>query len=204
VLLAFPASGGLARAAKPKCPPGHSQLIAADAQAQVYHATFGEIFGCASATKKLYLLGAVSSCGSSGCVEVEHETLVGSIVAYGRLSVAPYEHEWRVIVRDLRTGRVLHSVPTGTPVGASPSEGSLVGIGPAVAIVVKSDGAVAWIAENEIGPPRGPLEYQVHIIDKMGERTVAASSNIDASSLALAGSTLYWTQGGQPMSSTLN
>ena len=71
-------------------------------------------------------------------------------------------------------------------------------------MVVKSDGAVAWIAENEIGPPHGPPEYEVNAVDKTGNRTLAAGTDIAPSSLALAGSTLYWTQGGKPMSAPLN
>jgi hypothetical protein len=79
----------------------------------------------------------------------------------------------------------------------------LVGVGPAVAIIVKSNGSVAWIAENEIGPPRGPAEYEVHALDSSGSRMLAFGSDIDPHSLALAGSTLYWTQGDKPFSAAL-
>jgi hypothetical protein len=41
-------------------------------------------------------------------------------------------------------------------------------------------------------------------VDKNGSRLLASSTEIDPSSLALAGSTLYWTQGGKSMSSPLN
>jgi hypothetical protein len=75
-----------------------------------------------------------------------------------------------------------------------------IGIGPAVAIVVKRDGSVAWIVETiqELGG------YQVHAVDKSGSRVLASSPDIDRTSLALAGSTLYWTRSGEPFSSSLN
>jgi hypothetical protein len=56
-----------------------------------------------------------------------------------------------VVVRNLRTGKVIRRVPTGTLV---PPQPSVVGVGPAVSIVAKPDGAVAWIAETGY-----PTEY---------------------------------------------
>jgi hypothetical protein len=75
-----------------------------------------------------------------------------------------------------------------------------VGIGATAAIVVKSDGAVAWIVETR----QEEGTYEVHAVDKAGSRLLASGADIDPSSLALAGSTLYWTQGGKPMSASLN
>jgi hypothetical protein len=69
-----------------------------------------------------------------------------------------------------------------------------------VAIVVKNDGRVAWIVET--GYP--VAEYQVHAVDKSGNQMLAAGTDVDLHSLALTGSTLYWTQGGKPISSVLN
>ena len=106
--------------------------------------------------------------------------------------------KWQVVVENLRTGRVLQRVPTGT------SSPDAVGVGPVVGLVVKSDGAVAWIVENEIPAQHVPAEYEVHAVDKAGDRLLASGSDIDPHSLALAGSTLYWTQGGKPMSAVLN
>ena len=69
-----------------------------------------------------------------------------------------------------------------------------------MAIAVKHDGSVAWIVET--GEEEGG--YQVHAVDKSGSRVLASNPDIDPLSLALAGSTLYWTQGGQPFSASLN
>jgi hypothetical protein len=128
-------------------------------------------------------------------------TLSGPVVAYEVASATGAEGQaqtvsFTVVVRDLRGGRVLHDVPSGTP-AANPFA---VGVGRTVAVVVKSDGAVAWIAK---APPYEGT-YQLHAVDKSGSRVLATGADIDPSSLALAGSTLYWTQGGKPMSAPLD
>jgi hypothetical protein len=102
-----------------------------------------------------------------------------------------------VVVRELCSGRVLHETLTGTKVTPEPATE---GLGTVVALVVKSDGSTAWIVATDA--ENGG--YQVHAVDKTGSRTLATSSAIAPGSLALAGSTLYWTQGEQPMSATLD
>jgi hypothetical protein len=129
------------------------------------------------------------------------ETLSGPVVAYEASSAIGGEGQaqavsFMVVVRDLRSGRILHQVPTGTPV----SNPFAIGVGRAVAIVLKTNAAVAWIAK---APPYEGT-YQVHALDSTGSRLLATGAEIAPSSLALAGSTLYWTQGGEPMSAPLN
>jgi hypothetical protein len=154
-----------------------------------------------------------------------HITLVGTMVAHGDTFKAEGHEdeesidEWYVDVRNLRTGRVLHEVPTGTPLKPAPH---YVGVGPIVGLVLKSDGSVAWIAEDYERSSKlygaGAPYFDVYATDKTGTRLPASGTNIDPSSLALsvggigvggnrrtiAGSTLYWTQSGTTFSSTLN
>jgi hypothetical protein len=59
---------------------------------------------------------------------------------------------------------------------------------------------VAWITDTVQSENR----YQVRALDETGERTLAVGSSIGPNSLALADSTLYWTQGGKPGSAVLN
>ena len=47
-------------------------------------------------------------------------------------------------------------------------------------------------------------EYTVFALDKAGTRQLAVGSNVVPSSLALAGSTLYWAQGGQAFSELMH
>jgi hypothetical protein len=203
---AVPLAGavGVNRKASTKCSSGRSHVVVADAQAQVYEAPespnlpeYLSVFGCAYGRRKPYVLGiplgAESSSGSAG---ITNEVLAGPIVAYEKSLVQPGPGftSYIVFVRDLRTGRVLRKVPTGTPTISSPN---LVGAGLTTAIVVKSNGAVAWIVEK-------PLKYEVHAVDNTGSRVLASGPEIERHSLALAGSTLYWMQGGKPMSAVLH
>lgn len=113
--------------------------------------------------------------------------------------MGPAETEALVRVRVyLKTGRMLHKLPTGT---ATVSE--WIGVGPTAEILVNASGAVAWIArvEDEQGTPQG---YEAHEADKSGAQTLATGTEIAPNSLALAGSTLYSTQGGKPASAALN
>ncbi len=139
----------------------------------------------------------------------------GAIVAYEQFESANLVEYFRtaheIVVRDLRTGSVLHRLPTGT--GNSPTERKHrdVGIGDATALVVKSDGAVAWIVavatEAAVARDRAEhreiSEYQVHVVDATGSQTLAEGTNIGPDSLTLNGSTLHWTQAGKAMAAPL-
>ncbi len=191
-------------------------LVVADAQAQVYKAPaiaslpeYLDFIGCAYVQAKSYNLGIPPAYGSpSGVGGTRLYTLRGTIVAFEKFLTFNLEPGTRyvneIVVRDLRNGRFLHRLPTDTFAASPKSEGDF-GAGEAGAMVVKSDGAVAWIADIvEDAMPKDLITYQVHAVDKNGSRVLASGPSIEPSSLALAGSTLYWTQGGEPMSSVLN
>ena len=166
------------------------------------------LFG--SSHPHVYPLGPPPGGSAAGGGGVDEVALVGHMVVYeswfsGREN-RPERH--RVIVRDLRTGRVLHNLPTGTPRTPEPGE---VGNGGTTAIVLKADGSVAWInlfLERGVIVPPEPVNfirnYEVHAVDQSGSRVLASGPDIDPRSLALGGSTLYWTQGGKPASTTLD
>lgn len=196
----------------PRCPGTHEKVVVADAQAVVYQARLPReegrgIYACAYGHRS-YVLGSglargPASGGTGGAFGVDDETLAGNIVAYEEVESFTEGHTKRIIVvRDLRTGRVMHEAPTAE--AQTPGD---VGKGSARSLVVKSDGAVAWIVETVSGPTVGgigpPTIYEVRAVDKTGSRLLASGGDIDPSSLALAGSTLYWTQGGQPFSAQL-
>ena len=207
LLPAASVSDATARHTSPaKCPPGHTHLITADTQAQVYQVFSpepAEIFGCAYGGKRSYLLGGPPVSDAEGGGKQTYYTLGGAVVAFASASFRDFPRpgeprsENYVEVLNLGTGRVLHKVPTGT---SSPSR---VGFGAVAALLVKSDGAVAWIAGNNLGDEH-PTSFEVHAVDKADNRLLASGPEIDPSSLALAGSTLYWTQGGKPMFTSLN
>lgn len=108
-------------------------VVVADAQAEVYEAEgrfVREMFARAYASGHAYALGPKTECiGSGGCGGVENAVLGGSFVAYEKFVVAsePFVGEtssyWHVIVRNLRTGHVVHRAnSTGSYVQDSPQE----------------------------------------------------------------------------------
>jgi hypothetical protein len=233
VLLLVPggANAALGRHALPAKCARNSSVLLADAQAQIYgHVGYaGElsIRGCAYGQRRSFIVAACNHEESATvCAGKSHVTLVGTVVAFGdkftpaggredEESIA----EWHVEVRDLRTGRLLHEVPTGIPLKPEPH---YVGVGPIVGLVLKSDGSVAWIAEDYERSSKlygaGVPYFDVYATDKTGTRQLASGTNIDPSSLALSvgasgvnaksqtieGSTLYWTQGGKSEVTVLN
>jgi len=186
--------------ASPKCPPAHEEVIAADPQAVIYKTPESEerllnISACAYSHRP-YVLGRKAAFGPGGGGGIQDETLAGPIVAYEESHLFEGgRDEYVIVVRDLRIGRVIHKVPTAET--RFPGD---VGNGGATDLVVKSDGAIAWIVETA----NEPTTTEVHAIDRTGSRLLASGAAIDPHSLALAGSTLYWTQGGKPASDVLN
>ena len=170
---------------------------------QVPGLPYVSVYACVYGGHRSYKLGIPPppprSLGApSGREFIQNEVLSGPIVAYERRTVPATAVVTDVLyVRDLRSGRVLHVAPTGAPV---PGEPASAGNGEAVTVVAKADGAIAWIVETAIAPNK----YEVRAVDESGTRVLAAGNNIDPSSLALAGSTLYWTQGGEPLAATLH
>jgi hypothetical protein len=75
--------------------------------------------------------------------------------------------------------------PTGTPalLGSEPESEAIAGSGHTTAIIVKSDGAVAWIVGS--GAKEG--HHQVHAADTTGSRLLSKRSDVDPTSPALIG-----------------
>jgi hypothetical protein len=147
---------------------------------------------------------------------IDHGTLVlaGSITAYGYGSGSPCSGTEVVDLRDLRTGRLLQSLPTGGLRekifgGECPTIQTIVGAGRPSDVVVTPHGSAAWIWERYYRPESsieifGRTVYTVEAFDKRGVHVLASGEGVAPRSLALAGSTLYWTENGQPRSATLD
>jgi hypothetical protein len=211
-------SAASGRAHRSSCRSRHSNVVLADAQAEIYtakqtefsdrHRPLGQVVvyrGCVYRGTSSFLLGEVpdaEACSSTGCpLNVHGVILAKSVTAYELRSIYVQQSgeessRWTVVVRDLRTGRTLRKLPTGERDPRNPLN---IGAGPTTTIVAKGDGSIAWIVETTMED-----KYEVHAFDKSGARVLATGPDIAPSSLALAGSTLYWTQGGRPVSVPLN
>jgi hypothetical protein len=182
------------------CSSVRAHAVAVDAQAQVFVAanaiTTDVYYGCVYGSRHIYQLGAPSDCvdvSLGECGGITNVVLAGSVAAYEEFSSR--SGVWWIVVRNLRSGRVLRRVRTNTP-------GPVNTAGAVEALVLKSDGAQAHLPT---AVPNGPREYEVYATDATGEsRLLASGPGIVPASLALAGSTLYWTQEGRAVSASLN
>lgn len=184
------------------CRPGHSNVVSANTRAEVFEIGFDEprFEGCAYGQTHRYALGPVGYGSSSGSYGSDDYRLAGTTVAFtewscpGALAPPMTSCGEALSATSLRSGRRLHRVS----VRAAQCNGHI------LALLLREDGALAWIAANDKeGCPVRAEMLEVHALDSSGERVLAVGENIDSNSLALAGSALYWTQGGKPFSATL-
>jgi hypothetical protein len=216
VLMVFQTAPAAARS-KPRpwtCEPGHRRLLEehvkarvrllmADAQAEVYETNKVEgapeegwvLAGCAYGKERGYSFGSVSDGSGDGGASEEPATLVGTLLAtrfssYSTASFGP-EHTAGISVIDLGSGRTVRNWSTTEGAGIA-------------AVVLKPDGAVAWITASWVNTETGFHQESVYADDNDGVRLLAHGSSIEDDSLALGGSTVYWLQGGIPYSAALN
>ena len=210
-----------------KCPPARVHILRSGPRAVVYKTKETQfetiegangperyalhvpvIRGCVRGHGRSHRLGnPYSSYGSpagGGPNGIGSLRLSGDVVAFERAFESEIEAEPTrgtsrhvVVVINLRSGEVMHDDPTGTP---PEPEANLTGVGPTKALVVKADGAVAWVVENRVSR----LVYQVIAVDKTGTRVLATGSDISPHSLTLTGPMLNWTQGGKTFSAPLD
>jgi hypothetical protein len=191
-VLAWALSLGVQAAAQASvpCRPGPGTItIAHSSKASVFEDEHdGNDYAC------LYSDGHPRLLSTSEHFAYEHVRFAGSYVAYVQNIEGSDD---AVGVTNLRTGHTARFTEVERPIGR------FIG-GVADALVLKSDGAVAWIATNavaeEMSPPGPDVEVRVH--DRRGLRTVESGA-IAPTSLRLSGSTLRWLNAGQSRSTTL-
>ena len=112
-------------------------------------------------------------------------TVAGELAAYGLERCGVDAGFSNVVVRRLTDGAQLRSLPATTkPLG--PESYHSVG-----SLVLKSDGAVAWIGVGSSILRRGSYA-EVHRADRRGQALLDSGAAIDPRSLKLNGSTLSW------------
>ncbi len=176
------------------CGPRGARTLAANRRARIY-ATGSGVFGCVTGTGHAYLLGQGAP-GRPGQDRVGRLALAGVDAGYavGRMGVDTLSAQ--VVVRRLDTGQVLHEVSATTqPPGPEFFQS-------VEALVVKADGAVAWIADG------GSIVSHAHHrevvrLDRRGEARLDSGLGIHPPSLRLSGSRLTWRNRGALRSATL-
>ncbi len=159
------------------------------------------IRACMYRGQRVTHVGLPVECGTGVCEGIRGVQLAGTLVAYESLQTTLTGGRWFVVVRDLRSGRIIRHVSTGAPLKPT---SDTAGVGPVTDLVVKDNGSAAWIADDierttaTSGPSSETPYLEVYASDGSGTRLLASGTDIQSSSLALAGSTVYWTQASRP------
>lgn len=192
-LAACGSSSGMAGAAR--CGPSGVRTLAVDGLARVYQSG-GDVFGCSTAGGRSYRLGAAARSirqGRAGPI-----ALAGVDVAYGLTEFGVDTISAQVIVRNLRSGKQLRSEPATTRALGVEFFQSV------AAVVVKPDGAVAWVGQGGSVIHPGGGEIEVDRSDARGRALLDSGAGIDVRSLRLRGSTTSWRHHGRIRSARLD
>jgi hypothetical protein len=187
---------GVAQARESPCGPSGARTLAANRVARVYVQGVG-VYGCSRANSRTYTLG--SSTVGPGQTRVVAVALAGPVAAYGLSTFGVDTVSATVVVRRLTDGKQLVQRPAF--VGVLPPEFTVL----VESVVVKRDGAVAWIVEGG-SIISAEKTTEVVALSHGHERLLdsTAAGVIDPKSLRLRASKLTWTRGGAQRSATLS
>jgi hypothetical protein len=174
------------------CGPESARTLAVSRQARVYLSN-GQVYGCAIATGQSYRLGA-----GQRTLREDHVGVIavaGRYAGYGLSSFGVDTVSAQVVVRDLANGQVPHAAPATSRVLVESFQSI-------DSIVLKPDGAVAWI--SQVGSVISHGRYlEVHRIDSRGQALLDSGAAIVSRSLRLRDSTVTWRDGWGARSASL-
>jgi hypothetical protein len=175
------------------CGPRSAHTLAGDSVARVYSSA-GKAYGCAAGGARSYRLGKTGNC--SGGEQIQTVRVSGRIAAYGLETCGVDTGNATVNVRRLTTGVALTQSPATTNIGVE-------GFQSIDSLVVKADGAVAWIATaTSIGKPT--FIRQLQRSDTRGFSVLDSGRAVGAKSLTLHGSKLSWRHAKAVRTATLH
>ncbi|MGI8572862.1 MAG: hypothetical protein ACR2L9_09620 [Solirubrobacteraceae bacterium] len=176
------------------CGPAHAPTLVGSRAVRIYLVR-KTVYGCAGASGKSYRLGKRGFCRLQSCVG--QIALAGQTAAYELDTFGVDTSSSGVVVKNLANGRVLMN---RVAIWNVPGPESFESVS---SIVVKRDGALAWIAKvSSIGHPSALFE--VHRDDGRAHDLLDSGPGIAPRSLRLHGSTMTWTDAGQTRSATLS
>jgi hypothetical protein len=194
------------------CQPDGSEAVAENLFARIYSVDrFVEeddgrdletaFFACRFDSGRSRMLGR-NYCGYySGCDYLDHPVLAGERVAYVS-GFEDYRYETRrrftLIVLDTASFSFERQFDWRTPTPDAYERDI-------TALVLKSNGSIAWILYRvDWRSFERTYTYEVWKADSGGTVLLDSDPQIDPESLALNGSTLFWTRAGEPRSATLD
>jgi hypothetical protein len=210
-VIALPAAP--AQAASP-CSGKGAQGYASSAGARVFalpsKGKFRPIYACLFSQDKRRLLGYDGTCGDH--VLVRSFRLVGPYVAYGaRTCFADYSRE-KVVVRNIKTGKVVRQAPVTAGLEKFPKPTDYL-----ISLELAASGAVVWTGQVDGDSGEGsqiPADVDDTQVRKLGPGSPASGELVDSGlaidpySLALArrqgsANRFYWQKGDTPSTGLL-
>ena len=172
-----------------QCHPSGARIMASDQRIDVY-SLGSSVYGCVKSSGKTIRLGSSQLCIATTLVD--RAAVGGDLTAYGAERCGVDTGSASVSVLRLSDGKQLHSFAAVIgPIGPESYQS-------VNSLVVKSGGAVAWIAtaRSIVGHgTRIEVHANGHLLD--------SGAGIVGSSLRLRGSTLTWRHGTATRSATL-
>jgi hypothetical protein len=189
------AGGGAASAGTPaRCGPAGARTLAASGVARVFEQGT-VVSGCSSKTGRTVRLGQTRTC--LGQPRVGVVAVAGELTAYATQTCGVDTGAASLVLRRLSDGRQLGSYEAVSPPVGPESYRSV------VAVVLRADGAVAWIGSaSSIISHRS--ELQVQAVSGGAHRQLDRGPGIGPHSLRLRGTRLTWTDAGRTRSATLS
>lgn len=175
------------------CGPRSAKTIAADPVARVYRSG-DTVYGCSSRTGRRTTLGQ-TSISAKDRTRLGLVRLAGSYAAFASSTFGVDSGGAEVSVVRLSDGR---RVRTGQAV----DQGLVESVQSVPSLVVRSDGAVAWIGQVRSIIGRGE-QLEVHRADRRGAALLDRGADIAPRSLRLRGRRLSWRDGSSTRTSTL-
>ncbi len=180
-----------------RCVPRSTDVQASDPLGELWLSAGGsDLFGCLWGAKTY----TVWSAGEGGVQLAQFVTMRGTYAAFNGGGGSSSDSSSSLGVMDLKTGK-----ERGLAVAVGPGSYDT---GRVTSLVLKANGSIAWISQtsgvaNPSTPQLIPTLTEVYADDSSGRRMIASSTAISPTSLALAGSAIYWLQGGVAESATL-
>jgi hypothetical protein len=168
------------------CDPSGAHTLAVDADARVYTLRT-KVYGCANGGTRRYLLGSTGFCVNAHAVGAVVR-LAAAYVGYSVATCGVDNGSTIVYARNLTDGVIAGQHAATTTVGVESHQ-------TVDSLVVRADGAVAWIATaDSIGAPK--LVRQVERVDSHGFGLLDTGIGIATNSLTLHGTLVSWTDHG--------
>jgi hypothetical protein len=173
-----------------RCTSGRAHVLAGNDQVLIVRRPRGHTMACLIATGRSRSLGDTTPGEGETKITVRRFVLAGSMVAFN-WEYSREEVEQGVYVLDVRGSRRVRGYDAVSNVAAPrPAAHDAV-----TSIVLRRDGAVGWIARDDVQPAR--FEVQRAMPGDRKPTLLAAGPDIDPASLAFGGSALYyWLAGG--------